>query len=56
MADRSDRKDSFLGLFVTSEMKERVQRTAEQEGVSVSETVRRRLKDLDHAADGAAAT
>jgi antitoxin component of RelBE/YafQ-DinJ toxin-antitoxin module len=56
MPDRSERKDSFLGLYVTSETKEQVQQAAEQEGVSISEAVRRRLRDSDHAADGAAAT
>lgn len=40
-------KDAFLGLYVTSETKEQVERAAQDEGVSISEAVRRRLDDLD---------
>lgn len=40
------RKTKFLGLYVTPEMKKRVERAAEEEGVSISEAVRRRLNDL----------
>lgn len=56
MPDRSERKDSFLGLYVTSETKQRVEQAAKEEEVSISEAVRRQLRDLDHAADRAAAT
>jgi hypothetical protein len=45
-ADNS-RKDDFLGLYVTTETKERVEREAEAEGVSISEAVRRRIRDVD---------
>ncbi|MCS3831234.1 LDH2 family malate/lactate/ureidoglycolate dehydrogenase [Salinibacter ruber] len=51
MADGSNpsnsRKDDFLGLYVTTETKERVERKAEAEGVSISEAVRRRIRDVD---------
>lgn len=56
MPDRSERKDSFLGLYVTSETKRRVEQAAEEEEVSISEAVRRRLRNFDHVADGATAT
>lgn len=39
-------KDAFLGLYVQSETKQRVKRQAESEGVSISETVRRRIRDV----------
>jgi len=45
MSDRSETKDSFLGLYLPSDLKEKVRRQAEAEGVSISELVRRRLKE-----------
>ena len=51
MANGSDkgnsRKDDFLGLYVTTETKKRVKRKAEAEDVSISEAVRRRIRDVD---------
>ena len=46
MSDRSETKTDFLGLYVTPSTKERVEQAAKEEGVSISETVRRRLRDL----------
>ena len=54
--DRSQTKDSFLGLYVTPKTKERVEQAAEEQGVSISEAVRRRLRDVDQAAEKRAVT
>ncbi len=47
---------SFIGFYTDPELKAKVRRTAEEEGVSLSEWMRQQLRDFDHAADGAAAT
>jgi predicted HicB family RNase H-like nuclease len=56
MADRSQTKDDFLGLYIRSEVKERARQRANEQGISLSEFVRRRLSDLDKAAGRPAAT
>jgi predicted HicB family RNase H-like nuclease len=56
MADRSQSKDDFLGLYIRSEMKERARRRAEKQGISLSEFVRRQLDHLDDAAEQQAVT
>jgi len=56
MADRSQSKDDFLGLYIRSEMKERARQRAEEQGISLSEFVRRQLDHLDDAAEQQAVT
>lgn len=56
MADRSQSKDDFLGLYIRSEMKERARQRAEEQEISLSEFVRRQLDHLDDAAEQQAVT
>lgn len=55
MADRSQTKDDFLGLYIRSEVKERARQRANEQGISLSEFVRRRLSDLEDTAGKPAA-
>jgi hypothetical protein len=43
----TDRNRSFIGFYTDPAVKETAQRRAQQEGVSLSEWMRRRLEDLD---------
>ncbi len=46
----------FIGFRCDPDFKADIEAEARQQGVSVSELARQRLRDSDHAADGAAAT
>jgi len=52
----SPTKDAFLGLYLSSGLKRRIEREAEELGVSISELARRRLRGDDQAAKKTAAT
>lgn len=55
-ADGEPTKDSFLGFYLSSALKEQVEERAEELGVSISELARRRLSGDDEAAGQTAAT
>lgn len=53
---KSSNDRSFIGFYADPELKEQAERRAEEEGVSLSEWMRRRLDDVDDMAGKAAAT
>lgn len=53
---KSSNDRSFIGFYTEPELKEQARKRAEEEGVSLSEWMRRQLEDLDEAAEKAAVT
>ena len=54
--EATERNRSFIGFYTDPELKNQAQKQAKQEGVSLSEWMRRQLDHLDNAADQQAVT
>jgi len=55
-SDSGEKRDDFVGFRCNSDQKRRAKQRAKGQGLSLSEWMRCRLRDLDEAADDKAVT